>query len=423
MNYDEALEYIHSVSWVNKKPGLNRIRDLLNKLENPEKDLKFVHVAGTNGKGSTSAMLASVLKEAGYRVGLFTSPFIYIFNERIQYNGEMISNEELAEIVTFIRPLAETMEEAPTEFDLNTAIGMEFFRRKKCDIVVLEVGLGGTFDSTNVIEDSLVSVITAIGFDHMRILGNTITEIASSKAGIIKQNGDVVVYGKNAEALEVFEKVCKEKNARMICPDYQTLRREKVDLHGQVFDYKDWKELKVSLIGGYQLFNAAVVLEIIQVLRKKGYKISDEALREGLRTAKWIGRFELLHENPVFIVDGAHNPQGIKATAESLKLLFEDKKILFIVGAMKDKDVANMMRELVPSASEFFTVTPPTPRAMEAKELQAVLEGMGVKVTAYDNIEKACKEAIEKAGFDGIICALGSLYMIGDIKRSILNWE
>ena len=273
MNYNEALEYIHSVSWVNKKPGLSRIRDLLNKMGTPEKNLKFVHVAGTNGKGSTSAMLASVLKEAGYRVGLFTSPFIYIFNERIQYNGEMISNEELAEIVTFIRPLAEEMEEAPTEFDLNTAIGMEYFRKKKCNIVILEVGLGGTFDSTNVIEESLVSVITAIGFDHMKILGNTIKEIAGSKAGIIKQNGDVVVYGKNVDAMEVFEKVCKEKNARMICPDYQTLKREKVDLHGQVFDYRDWKKLKISLIGGYQLFNAAVVLETIRILRKKDYAI------------------------------------------------------------------------------------------------------------------------------------------------------
>ena len=312
MEYDEALEYIHKVSWVNKKPGLHRMKALLEQMNHPEKDLKFVHVAGTNGKGSTSAMLASVLKDAGYRVGLFTSPFIYVFNERIQCDGVMISNEELAELVSFIQPMAEKLQEPPTEFDLNTAIGMEFFRRKKCDVVVLEVGLGGTFDSTNVIESSLVSVITAIGFDHMKILGNSIREIAGAKAGIIKQNGDVVVYGQNKEAMEVFRSVCKEKHAKMSSPDYSSLRRVKADLHGQVFNYRDWKEVSIPLLGGYQLFNAAVVLETIQVLREKGYRICEEALRRGLSEVSWIGRFELLREKPVFIVDGAHNPQGIK---------------------------------------------------------------------------------------------------------------
>lgn len=424
VNREEALQYIHRASWTGKKASLHRIRNLLEKIDNPQNHLSFVHVAGTNGKGSTSAMLASVLKEAGYCVGLFISPYIHVYNERIQCNGVMITDEELIDILEYIKPFADEMkkqssEDEPTEFDLNTAIGMEYFKRKKCDIVVLEVGLGGTYDSTNIIENPLVSVITAIGYDHMQVLGSTIEEITKAKAGIIKENSEVVCYGKNKEAEQILKHVCKKKHAKLHSPAYPSLIRQKADLTGQTFTYRKYKDLTIPLLGTYQLDNAAVAIETIRILRKKGFYISNKALGEGLKNTVWIGRFELLSKNPIFIADGSHNAQGIKATAESLRLYFKSEKIVFIIGAMKDKSVSEMTKELIPMAKEFLTVMPPIERAMEAEDLAYMLQQLGQKAKPYKDIKKACAEGINKAGKNGIICAIGSLYMIHDIKRTL----
>ncbi|MDE7245666.1 MAG: bifunctional folylpolyglutamate synthase/dihydrofolate synthase, partial [Oscillospiraceae bacterium] len=324
MTYEEALSFIHSVDWKGSRLGLERTQELLGMLRNPEKKLKFIHIAGTNGKGSTAAMLSSILTEAGFCTGLYTSPFINKFNERMQVNGEMISDAELAETAAYIRPYAVGMSDAPTEFELITALAMVYFVRRKCDIVVLETGMGGALDSTNVIDVPEAAVITAMGLDHVAELGPTMADIARAKAGIIKPGGSVVAYGENPEADRVFEQVCKEQGAALTKPDFNAIVPGEFDLEGQSFSYKNWSDLRIPLAGRYQMNNAAVVLETVEVLRGKGWHISDSEVRKGLAVTRWPARFEVLQRDPVFIVDGGHNPHGISATASSLQSLFPD---------------------------------------------------------------------------------------------------
>ena len=420
MNYSEALSYIHSINWQWSKPGLSRTQELLKMLGNPEKSLKFIHIAGTNGKGSTAAMLASILEEADYTVGLYTSPYINRFNERMQVNHQCIGDEELAELTDYIRPYADSMSDAPTEFELITAIAMEYFKRHRCDIVVLEVGLGGALDSTNVIDTPEVAVITAMGFDHTQVLGDTMTEIASAKAGIIKPLGDVVIYGQNPEAEAVFERVCREQQSTLSRPDYSQLVPGDFSLEGQSFSYKSWKDLRIPLVGLYQLNNAAVVLTAVEVLRKKGWAISDDALRKGLQNTRWPARFEVLHRDPVFIVDGGHNPHGIKATAQSLQRIFPGQKFVFVTGVMADKDVEHILGLITPLARRFYTVTPNNPRSMQADELARRIQAMGAEAIPCSSIPQAVHSALDFAGKDGVVCALGSLYMSGDVRACFL---
>ena len=420
MNYSEALSYIHSVCWKGSVPGLSRTRELLGKLGNPEQSLKFIHIAGTNGKGSTAAMLASILEEAGYTVGLYTSPFINRFNERMQVNHTCIGDEELAELTDYVRPYADSMADSPTEFELITAIAMEFFKRKHCDIVVLEVGMGGALDSTNVIDTPEVAVIAAMGFDHTRELGSTMTEIASAKAGIIKPHGDVVIYGQNPEAEAVFERVAAEQHSTLSRPDYSQLIPGDFSLEGQSFSYGTWKDLRIPLVGAYQLNNAAVVLTAVEILRRKGWSVSDDAVREGLAHTRWPARFEVLHRDPVFIVDGGHNPHGIKATAESLQRIFPGRKFVFVTGVLADKDVEHILGLIVPMARRFYTVTPPNPRAMQADVLAQRIQAMGAEAIPCPTIPQAVRDAMDFAGKDGVVCALGSLYMSGDIRNCFL---
>lgn len=416
MTYEEALTYIHSVIWRGKRLGLSRITELLRLMGNPEKELKFVHIAGTNGKGSTAAMTASVLQEAGYRTGLFISPFIHCFNERMQINGCPIGDEELVELTSYVRPLAEQMEDKPTEFELITVLALEYFHRNHCDIVVLEVGLGGRLDSTNVIPVPEVAVITALGLDHTRELGDTIQDIAKAKAGIIKENGRVVFYGQNPEALPVVEAEAEEKHCKLTIPDYDRLQAGDRDLNGQTFTYKEYENLRISLLGTYQLYNGAVVIETIENLRQKGWTISDEALRAGLARSEWTGRLEKIHDRPLVFVDGSHNPQGIRATAESLRTYFPQGGITFLVGVLADKDAVHMMRELPELAASFITVTPPSMRAMEAGALAELLRTMTDKpVTAAVSLEEGCALALKRAGEQGVVCAMGSLYLVGDL--------
>ncbi len=419
MNYEEALAYIHNVAWMGKKPGLHRMTGLLEKMGNPHKELKFVHVAGTNGKGSTCSMIASVLKEAGYKTGMFTSPYIHVFNERIQVNGKLISNEDLIEIVEFVKVFVEEAEENPTVFELITLIGMEYFRRQHCDIVVLEVGIGGLLDSTNVIDTKEAAVITSIGFDHTGMLGNTIQDIAEQKAGIIKENTDVIFWGKDVESLEVVKNACKKTHSKLYCPEYDKLVSKKFDLTGQMFDYKDYKNIKIPLSGLYQIENAAIAITALEVLAKKGYGITKEHIMAGLSKAAWIGRFQIIHTEPVIIVDGSHNPPGIKATAESIKIHFPEQKITFIIGVMADKELDKMVEHILPLAKEFLTVMPDNKRAMKAEELAGYLQAKAMKAEAFCTVESACKEAVKRAGKNGIICALGSLYLVDEVEKSL----
>ena len=417
MNKDRAIEYIHSVKWQGSKPGLERTFELLNALGNPQKSLRFVHIAGTNGKGSTAACIAAVLQYAGYTTGLYTSPYILRFNERMQVNGEHISDDELIRLVEEIRPSADAMEDSPTEFELITALAMKHFLYKQCDIVVLEVGMGGELDSTNVIDTPEVAVITTIGYDHVKELGPEITDIAGAKAGIIK-GGDVVVYGGVPEVERVFELACAEHGAKLHRADFSRIASQEVSLGGVRFSLEPYGELTLPLAGAYQPKNAALAITALELLSKKGYNISDSDIVNGIAQVYWPGRFEVLGQNPVFILDGAHNPEAFEVTAESLRRHFGERKIVFVIGVMADKDAGSMISHVAPLAAAFCAVRPDYPRAMDVNTLAAMLKRSGVPVSAHDTVEKGVAEALGRAGKDGIVCAIGSLYFSGDIRRA-----
>ena len=286
MNAQEAIAYIHSVCWKGSIPGLGRTRELLRRMGNPEQYLRFVHIAGTNGKGSTAAMTASILRKAGYRTGLYTSPYIYRFNERMQVDGEDIPDALLAEITESVKPLADAMEESPTEFELVSCIAFEYFKRMHCDIVVLEVGMGGALDSTNVIPVPEVAVITNIGLDHTEFLGDTLEKIAETKSGIFKEGGHAVVYRGTPGVEAVFERVCAERHVSLKKADFEHLTSVSHSLEGQVFDCGDRKGLFLPLLGSHQLHNAAVVLSVCDTLREEGWQITEQNIRDGLHDVR-----------------------------------------------------------------------------------------------------------------------------------------
>ncbi|MEA4965473.1 MAG: folylpolyglutamate synthase/dihydrofolate synthase family protein [Oscillospiraceae bacterium] len=419
MTVNDAIAYIHSVCWKGSIPGLERTQTLLRLMGNPEKKLKFVHIAGTNGKGSTAAMTASILRKAGYRTGLFTSPFLYCFQERMQVDGENISDEDLVAITEFVKPLADAMEELPTEFELVSCIAFEYFLRKKCDIVVLEVGMGGALDSTNVIETPEVAVITNIGLDHTEYLGDTVEKIAETKAGIFKEGGRAVVYRGVPSVEAVFERVCAARHVSLKKADFAHLHSVRHSLEGQVFDCGDRKGLSLSLLGDHQLHNAAVVLSVADTLIEAGYSISEANIRDGFRDVRWPGRFDIMRRDPLFIIDGGHNPQCIEALAKNVRDYLPGRKLTILTGVLADKDYADMYRPFLPCAKEFFCVTPPNPRRLEAEHLAAFLRNVGASATACADIPSAVRAAIRAAGADGVVLCFGSLYIIGDIKTAL----
>lgn len=420
MTVQDALTYIHSVCWKGSLPGLERTQELLRRMGNPEKGCKYIHIAGTNGKGSTAAMLASIFRQAGYTTGLYTSPYILRFHERMQVNGQEITDRELAEITEFVRPHAEAMADHPTEFELVSCIGFEYFKRHRCDIVVLEVGMGGELDSTNVIPVPEAAVITNIGLDHMEVLGDTVEKIASAKAGIIKAGGDAVIYRSTPSVERVFEEKCKAVGARLTKADFASLRSLHHDLDGQRFDCGRWKDLSLPLLGDHQLHNAAVVLATVEVLKQKGWNLPDEAVRTGIAQVSWPGRFELLRRDPLFIVDGGHNPQCIQALEKNIQDYLGGRTLTVLTGVLADKDYHSMYAGIAPFASEFITVTPPNPRALSAQDLKAYLEQFGKPITACETVPEGVALAIQKAGKDGVVLAYGSLYMVGQIRTAAM---
>ena len=419
MNVTEAIEYIHSNFWKGSIPGLSRTQELLRRMGNPEKKLKFVHIAGTNGKGSTAAMTASILRQAGYKVGLYTSPYIYRFHERMQVNGVEISDEDLAAVTEYVRPLAQSMVESPTEFELVCCIAFEYFLRQNCDIVVLEVGMGGAWDATNVIETPEVAVITNIGLDHTDVLGSTLEEIAATKAGIFKDNGHAVIYRGIPSVEKVFEDICAERNVQLKKADFDSLNLISHGLEGQTFDCGNRKALQLPLLGVHQLKNAAVVLSIMDTLLEKGWKITEDHIREGLRVARWPGRFDIVGRDPLFIIDGGHNPQCLDALVVNIRDYLKDKKVIALTGVLADKDYADMYKPVMTYVQEFVCVTPPNPRKLEAAELANHLMSVGAKATACDSIEEGVRKARQLAGDSGVVLCFGSLYTIGSIKEAL----
>ena len=423
MNATEAIEYIHSVCWKGSIPGLGRTQALLEKMGNPEKKLKFVHIAGTNGKGSTAAMTASILRKAGYRTGLYTSPYIYRFHERMQVDGLEITDEELSEITEYVKPLAESLTESPTEFELVCCIAFEYFVRKQCDIVVLEVGMGGAFDATNVIETPEVAVITNIGLDHTEVLGDTVEKIAETKSGIFKENGYAVVYRSTPSVEAVYEKVCAEKHVKLVKADFDSLRLKKHTLDGQVFDCGDRKDLVLPLLGDHQLHNASVVLSIVDTLKIIGWNINEQNIRDGMKDVKWPGRFDVVSHSPLFIIDGGHNPQCIEALVKNVEDYLHDRKVIALTGVPADKDYADMYVPIMPFVNQFVCITPPNPRKLEAAELAKYLRTKGANAVGSDSIMDGVKTALELAGSDGVVLCFGSLYSIGSIRDALSSLQ
>ena len=417
MNLEQTLEYIHGNYWNGGTFGLGRVTQLLDLIGHPEKDLKFIHIAGTNGKGSTASLSANILRKAGYTVGLYTSPYIFKFHERMQVNGECITDEELIDICGWIKEKADTMESQPSEFELVTCIAFEFFKRRKCDIIALEVGLGGEFDATNTISSPEVAVMTNIGLDHVELLGDTLEKIAETKSKIIKSGCQCVIYRASESVEAVFEERCKEVGAELTRADFASVELLSASLEGQVFNWGPYQALELPLLGQHQLKNAATTLTVMMVLRKLGWNISDEAIREGVATVTWPGRFEVVAHKPLFVVDGGHNPQCIEALANNVRDYLGDRKLVILTGVLADKDYNAMYQDMVPFASEIVTMTPPNPRAMTAQDLKAYLDQFGKPVTACDTIAEGVKLAKAKAGEDGVVLAYGSLYMVGDIEN------
>ena len=419
MNAEQAIAYIHSVCWKGSIPGLGRTQELLEKMGNPEKKLKFVHIAGTNGKGSTAAMTASILRKAGYRTGLYTSPYIYRFHERIQVDGVEISDEDLTEITEYVKPLADSMAQSPTEFELVCCIAFEYFYRKKCDIVVLEVGMGGAWDATNVIEVPEVAVITNIGLDHTEYLGDTVEKIAETKSGIFKPHGHAVVYRSTPSVEAVYERVCAERDVSLRKADFDGLVLKAHTLEGQVFDCGSRKNLVLPLLGDHQLHNASVVLSIADTLIGEGWKISEQNIYDGIRDVRWPGRFDIVCRKPLFIIDGGHNPQCIEALVKNIRDYLAGKKVIALTGVLADKDYADMYKPVMPLVDRFVCITPPNPRKLEAEQLARYLRQAGAQAQASESILDGVKQAMELAGKDGVVLCFGSLYSIGGIRDAL----
>ena len=420
MDYKEALEYIHSINWTFCKPGLERTEELCKGLSNPQDNLKFIHVAGTNGKGSFSSMLSSILVEAGYKVGLYTSPYITYFNERMAINGEPISNDELVTVTEKVKKIADKMKEKPTEFELVTAIAFEYFARNKCDCVVLECGLGGRLDSTNVIKTPVLSVITGIALDHTSILGDTIPKIAYEKAGIIKENVPVLWCGDSEEARIEIEKVSKNRHSPMYFVNHDDIKLKKMTLDSTVFDFSKYNDIEISLLGSYQPINASNVLSGVDILNENGLEISVENVKTGLKKAKWRARFEKLSNEPLVIFDGAHNPEGVCASVESVKKYFAEEKVYALTGVMADKDYNYIAEKIGEIAERVYCITPDNPRALDAEKYSEIFASIGVQASHYKTVEEAVKRAIEdaKANQKALIC-LGSLYMYSEVASFV----
>lgn len=412
----EGIAYIQSRAALGSRLGLYRTRELLERLSNPQKSLRFVHVAGTNGKGSTSAMLSSILTAAGYRTGLFTSPFLVSIHEQMSIGGSMISDDELGALVTELKTAAETMEDPPSEFELITSLAFLYFARNHCDIVVLEVGMGGATDSTNVIDVPEAAVITAIGMDHMSFLGATVEKIAKVKAGIIKDGGEIVLYPQLPSVHKVIAEICDQRDAKLIPVEVSRAVILNHSLNGQAFSW-DGVEFFLPLLGKHQINNAAAALTTVQVLRQRGWSIREEAVRQGLKGTNWPARFEVLRREPLFILDGGHNPQCVSALVQNIMDDLPDEKLTLLVGVLADKDYDAMFRQVIPFANSFVTVTPQNPRALSAEALAQYLRPYGKPVTACETIEDGMSAAMNQAGKTGTVCAFGSLYMAGEIRK------
>ena len=424
MTEREAMAYIGMTNELGSVLGLDSMRELCKRLGNPQDQLQFVHIAGTNGKGSTLAYVSTILKEAGYKVGRYISPTILEYRERIQVNGRNISAKSFAEYVERVSKVTKQMTDEglahPTSFEVETVIGFLYFFEKKCDIVVLETGLGGCLDATNIITTTKVAVITSISMDHMRFLGNTLEKIATEKAGIIKIGCCVITIEQKPEAMEVIKKCCKEHHVPLSIAKPSDAKKVHMGLEKQKFTYGEFGKVEIHLAGSYQIDNAVLALEVIKLLRKSGMKISGKAVLKGMAETRWIGRFSVVAKKPLFIMDGAHNEDGARRLAESIQFYFTNKRIVYIMGILRDKEYEKIIKLTVSYATHVITVaTPNNQRTIQAYDLAQVVKEYHNSVTVADSIEEAVEMAYLLASKEDVIIAFGSLSYLGDLNNVV----
>ena len=404
-------------------PSLARVAALTELLGDPQRAYPVIQIAGTNGKGSTAIMIESLLLALGLRVGRISSPHLSDVTERVSIDGVPIGIDAFDELVSDVAPLVAMVDDQlldgvpMTFFEVITALSFEAFAQAPVDVAVVEVGLGGTLDSTNVIDPPECAVITALGMDHVKELGPTLADIASAKAGIIKPGSPVVSYGGVPEADAVIARTAAERHAPLTVVDLSRLTIEDGDLDAVTFDFDGLNGIRLPLIGSYQPRNAALAITALRVMRTHGWNIPESAIRTGLETVSWPGRFELLRHAPAFLLDGSHNAHGMRATVQSLRDRFPGQKFVFLVSIMADKDVDQMLSLLVPLAVRFVTVAAHTPRAMPAETLAEHIRAYGCRAEAAASIEAGVARAVELGG-EGPVCALGTLYFSGDVRKA-----
>jgi len=434
LNYQEALDYIHGTHKFGSKLGLDNIRRLLEKLDNPQEGLKIIHIAGTNGKGSTCAFINAVLSEAGNKVGLYTSPYLEVFNERIQINNKPIEDHRLSELTGRVKEKVELLLSEgyahPTEFEIVTAIAFCYFKEEAVDLLILEVGMGGRLDATNVIEKSLVSVIAPLALDHTQYLGETIDQIAMEKCGIIKEKGCVVSASQPVEAEKVIKEICKDRDAKLeivkTC-NYQIIRRSLTAYEFKSQVLNGLGTIKIGLLGEHQIRNGILALRVIDFLVSEyGFDISLKAIQKGMENAKWPGRLEVISQKPNIIIDGAHNKHGAKVLGEFLRYHFNSNgkktgEMIGVIGVLGDKDASGIVEETVANFDRMIVTEPVNERAMDSAKLKALVEKTNDFVDESKNWEDAVEKAISLAKPEDSIVIYGSLYLIGGARSFILG--
>lgn len=427
MNYHQSREYIEDSQKYGSVLGLDNMRVLMERLGNPQDKLKVIHVAGTNGKGSVIAYLYTVLSEAGYRVGRYVSPTLYAYRERMEISGEVISREEFAAYLTEAAQVIEKMTEEglphPTPFEIETAVAFLFFANKKCDVILLEVGMGGNLDATNIVKNPLLSILTSISMDHMAFLGNTLEEIAATKAGIIKPKCSMITTHQKKEAECTIRHICEIRGVSYMetDPDHAVVVKESVE--GQRFLYRG-EEYVISLGGVYQKENAVLAIRALELLEKLGIPTTREQRIQGLMNTRWNGRFTVLSKKPLFVVDGAHNPAAAEQMADSIRRYFKGKKIYYIMGVFQDKDYRTVIKKTYLYAEKILTIeTPDNPRALSAQKLAEAAKEFHSDVQAMGSLEEAVDTAFSFAGEDDVILAFGSLSFIGKISEIVKKRE
>ncbi len=434
MDYEEAIKYLYDLKRFGMSLGLDRIEYLSCALGSPHKNLKAIHVAGTNGKGSVCAMLSSILHSAGYKVGLFTSPHLVSFNERIMVNGKQIPKDRVSSLVERIKPVAKEMVnggkfEHPTFFEVVSAMAFEHFRNENVDYTVLEVGLGGRLDATNVV-NPLACIITTIALDHTHVLGESLTEVAQEKAGIIKSGVPVVTGIEDEEILTMIKKICEEKTCEVYpTKEYGSYTLREAKFGAQLFDIEverlgnGYKDLKIHLSGRHQLQNALIAALAVKILQKKGISIPERSVKDGFENTRWPGRFEIVQKNPTVILDCAHNQAGMNALRSTLTGLYGGKELTVVIGIMRDKDIPGIIKEIAIVADNIIITKPRFDRAAEPGIIGSEAKKYCDNVLIKDKVAEAVGHAIKNAASEGVICITGSIFNVGEAMRALETFD